>query len=306
MLNSVNDKMKFYTKKMILTKKYAIMHLNHIVMKLNLIVKEHFMKYKILLTGRNTSTINDFFTQMDDCFELLTTSGRLDDISNHLKYFKPDIFVFCLSTNMYDSFNQMILLKRQFEYYDIPFVIIGTEEDCNNFSQYAVNVADLALIKPVTARIIRNSILDYMNTRQRLKKEAEYAWMESLKHDQAEDKKHILVVDDDPMMLKLIREYLHEKYDIATANSGKTALKFLQKKKTDLILLDYEMPVEDGPAVLQKLHANDATKDIPVVFLTGITEYGKIQKALVQKPQGYLLKPVDHDKLFETITGIIG
>ncbi len=264
------------------------------------------MKYKILLTGRNTSTINDFFTQMDDCFELLTTSGRLDDISNHLKYFEPDIFVVCLSTNMYDSLNQMILLKKQFEHDDIPFVIIGTEEDCHNFSQYAVNVADLALFKPVTARVIRNSILDYMNTRQRLKKEAESARMESLKYEQAANKKHILVVDDDPLMLKLIREYLHEKYDIATANSGKTALKFLQKKKTDLILLDYEMPVENGPAVLQKLHADDTTKDIPVVFLTGITEYGKIQKALVQKPQGYLLKPVDHDKLFETIAGIIG
>ncbi len=264
------------------------------------------MKYKILITGKNTSMINDFFTQMDDCFESLTTSGRLDDISNHLKYFKPDIFVFCLSPNMYDSFNQMILLKRQFEYNDIAFVIIGTEEDCNNFSQYAVHIADLVLVKPVTARVIRSSILDYMNTRQRLKEEEERAQVESLKHEQAADKKHILVVDDDPLMLKLIREHLHGKYDVATANSGKTALKFLQKKKTDLILLDYEMPVEDGPAVLQKLHVDDTTKDIPVVFLTGITEYGKIQKALVQKPQGYLLKPVDHDKLFKTIAGIIG
>ncbi len=276
------------------------------------------MKYIILLTGGNTSMINDFFTQMDDCFELLTTSERLDDISTHLKYFKPDIFVLCLSANTYDSFNQTILLKRQLENKDIPVVVIGTEEDCNNFSQYAVNVADLVLVKPITARTIKSRIIDYMNTRQ-LKRESERAEkerlelekeenarLERLKHEQESDKKHILVVDDDPLILKLIREHLHEKYEIATANSGKTALKFLQKKKTDLILLDYEMPGEDGPAVLQKLHADDATKDIPVVFLTGITEYGKIQKALVQRPQGYLLKPVDRDKLFETISGIIG
>ncbi len=269
------------------------------------------MKYKILLTGRNNSTINDFFTQMDDYFESLTTSGRLKDISNHLKYFKPHIFVYCLSPNISEGFNQLIILKEQLEKIDIPFVIIGTEADCSRFSQYAVNVADLVLVKPITASTIMNRLLDYMKTQQQLREEAERAEKERaekerLKQEEAEHKKHILIVDDDPLMLKLIKEHLHEKYNIATANSGKTALKFLEKRKTDLILLDYEMPVEDGPAVLKKLHADDATKDIPVVFLTGIMEYGKIQKALVQKPQGYLLKPVDHDKLFETISKLIG
>lgn len=282
------------------------------------------MKYKILLTGRNNSTIDDFFTQMDDCFELLTTSERLEDILSHLKYFKPDIFICCLGGNMSDSFNQMILLKKQFDRKDVPFVIIGTEADCNSFSQYAVNVADLALVKPATAKTIRGNILEYMDTRRRLKEEAEHAQKERLAQERVERekaerekkeyvkrvgnsfRKHILVVDDDPLMLKLLREYLHEKYDVATANSGKIAFKFLEKRKTDLILLDYEMPEEDGAAVLKKLHADDATKDIPVVFLTGITEYDKIQKVLVQNPQGYLLKPVDHIKLIEMIAKILG
>lgn len=264
------------------------------------------MKYKVMLTGRNNTTIDDFFTQMDENFECLTTSGRYEDISNHLKYFKPDIFVYCLNQDTGENLNQMILLKGRFVKNDIPFVIIGSEEDCNNFSQYAVNIADLVLVKPVTASAIMGRIMAYMKEQQRLREEAERAEKERLEQEKAASRKHILVVDDDPLMLKLIREHLHEKYDVATATSGKTALKFLEKKKTDLILLDYEMPVEDGPAVLQKLHADDAMKDIPVVFLTGITEYDKIQKALVQKPQGYLLKPVDHDKLLETIAKLIG
>ncbi len=282
------------------------------------------MKYKILLAGRNNSTIDDFFTQMDDCFELLTTSDRLEDILSHLKYFKPDIFVCCLGGNMSDSFNQMILLKRQFEHKGVPFVIIGTEADCNSFSQYAVNVADLAVVKPATARTIRGNILEYMETRRHLKEEAERVQKERLAKERAERekaerekkeyvkrggslfRKHILVIDDDPLMLKILRDYLHEKYDVATANSGKIAFKFLEKKTTDLILLDYEMPEEDGAAVLKKLHADDATKNIPVVFLTGITEYDKIQKVMVQNPQGYLLKPVDYVKLIEMIAKIIG
>ena len=66
------------------------------------------------------------------------------------------------------------------------------------------------------------------------------------------------------------------------------------------------MPEENGTVILEQLHQNEATKDIPVVFLTGVTEREKIQKALALKPQGYLLKPIDQDKLITTIEKCIG
>lgn len=122
----------------------------------------------------------------------------------------------------------------------------------------------------------------------------------------AQKRKHVLVVDDNAMMLKMIKEHLHDQYDVATAASGRIALKFLERKKTDLILLDYEMPEESGPVVLEQLRASETTKDIPVIFLTGVTETEKIMEALALKPQNYLLKPVDREKLLEAITAIIG
>ena len=67
-------------------------------------------------------------------------------------------------------------------------------------------------------------------------------------------RKHVLVIDDDPIMLKVVKEHLHENYDVATAISGKIAYKFLESKSTDIILLDYEMPGEDGPDVLINFH----------------------------------------------------
>lgn len=264
------------------------------------------MKCKALLTGKNNTIIDDFFTQLGENFESLTTSDRFEDIINHLKYFEPDIFVYCLNCEARESINQIISIKGRLEKNNIPFIIIGSEEDCNDFTQYAVNTADLVLIKPLTAGSVMSRILDYLKEQQRLKEETARLEEERLARANAARKRHVLVVDDDPLMLKLIREYLHEEYVVATAPNGKTALKFLEKKKTDLILLDYEMPIEDGPAVLEKLHANDATKNIPVIFLTGITERDKIQKALVLNPQGYLLKPVDHDKLIEAIAKFIG
>lgn len=265
------------------------------------------MKYKVLLTGKNNTAIDDFFTQMNESLEILTTSGRYDDIANHLKYFQPDIFVYCLSQDNIDNINKMIPMRERLEKYNIPFVIIGSEEDCNNFSKYAVTNIDLILVKPITASAIESRITEYLKEQQRFREEAERAEKERLEEqermasEKKQVRKHVLVVDDDPLMLKLVKEHLREKYDVATAPNGKTALKFLEKKKTNLILLDYQMPGEDGPTVLEKLHANVATKDIPVIFLTGITERDKIQKALVQKPQGYLLKPIDREKLTEII-----
>ena len=122
----------------------------------------------------------------------------------------------------------------------------------------------------------------------------------------ASARKHILVVDDDPIMLKMIKEHLHDDYDIATAINGKIAMKFLENKSTDLILLDYEMPGENGPAVLEKIREKKSLDGIPVVFLTGVSERGKIQEALALKPQNYLLKPIDRDKLIEIISSILG
>lgn len=268
-------------------------------------------KYKVLLTGKNNTAFDDFFAQMGASFDSLTTSGRYEDIVNHLKYFEPDIFVYCMNYESSGDINKIICAKKQLEQNNIPLAIIGSEEDCNGFLQYAVNIVDLVLVKPITASTVESKIMDYLQEQQRLQEEAAEAERlareeaERLAREKAVRKKHVLVVDDDPLMLKIIKEHLRDTYEVATAASGKIAMKFLEKKRTDLILLDYAMPIEDGPAVLEKLHANDTTKNIPVVFLTGITERNKIQRALVQKPQGYLLKPIDHNKLIETISKLI-
>ena len=113
-------------------------------------------------------------------------------------------------------------------------------------------------------------------------------------------RRHILVVDDDVRVLRLLKVHLQD-YDVATAINGKLALKFLENKTTDLILLDYEMPGENGPEVLKKLRANGKIKDIPVIFLTGVADSEKIQEVLLMKPEGYLLKPINKVKLLETI-----
>jgi CheY-like chemotaxis protein len=119
-------------------------------------------------------------------------------------------------------------------------------------------------------------------------------------------RKHILIIDDDIRMLRVLKSHLEGDYDVATAISGAVGLRFLERKTTNLILLDYEMPNMKGPEVLEKLRENDATKDIPVLFLTGAAERDKIRKALSLKPQGYLLKPIDQKTLLHKVQEVLG
>ena len=279
------------------------------------------MKYKVLLTGENKSAIDDFFLQMQDSFQMLTTSSRKEDVLNHFDVLEPDIFVYCISTeSAKKEYNKVYLLKEEMKKRGIFLAIIGSEEECKNFERAAMNTVDLMLVKPLMASMIEDNICHFIKKKQKeeeeerkrqeeeqRKKEAEeQEKARKLEEEQkAQERKHILVIDDDPVMLKMVNAQLREWYDVATAISGNMAIKFLKNKHTDLILLDYEMPGDNGVAVLKKLREDPNTKDIPVVFLTGITEKSKIQDVLVLKPQGYLLKPIERDKLFKVITDVL-
>ena len=89
-----------------------------------------------------------------------------------------------------------------------------------------------------------------------------------------------------------IKDQLEEFYDVTCVKSGEAAFRFLAKKHCDLILLDYMMPGMDGPEVLRNIHDTKDWEDIPVIFLTGVTEKKKVIQTLAElRPQGYLVKP---------------
>lgn len=83
------------------------------------------------------------------------------------------------------------------------------------------------------------------------------------------------------------------------------ALKFLETKTPDLIFLDYEMPVENGPEVFRKIKKLESAKDIPVVFLTGVADCEKITEVLSLKPNGYLLNPINIERVNDTIKSLL-
>lgn len=275
------------------------------------------MKYKALITGRAFPVIDDFFVRTQDTFECMSTSDRESDLLLHVKLFQPDIFVFCPKEETKERMQRISEARYKAEK-EVMMVVIGDSADVQNFTSASKGAVDLALRKPISINKVQEEILAIIHAKER--KAAEKAEMEAQAAEEARlameaqeqtgeensDMKHVLVIDDDPVMLKTIKRYLGEEYNVATALAGKIALKFLEKRTTDVILLDYEMPSMNGPEVLDILRANEKTKNIPVVFMTGVNEVDKIQKVLTMKPQGYMLKPVNNEELHRTLNKILG
>lgn len=326
--------------------------------------------FKILLLGTNRAVINDFFTQLSDSFELLSSSLRYEDVMAHIKYVDPDAIIYCLKNDTRDNMSHTVTIKNDMKT-KIPFFIIGNESECHDFNHCAVNVADYSLIKPLNAQKIKHTITNILEKNKKIRDASKAAeiqqtvntspdssiftidddelnsLMECMEQMEKEvtktapsrfkqpessakpqvntskpqadtgkpqanipkpptgsssSRKHILIVDDDVQMQRTIKHQLEETYDVATAITGKIALRFIQNKHTDLILLDYEMPEMNGSEVLEQIRANPATKHIPVIFLTGIADREKIKKALSMNPQGYVLKPADKESLLKMIS----
>ena len=114
-----------------------------------------------------------------------------------------------------------------------------------------------------------------------------------------EIKKQILIVDDDPTYAGMVRTWIKDFYKTDILTSGKQVLMFLDKKKVDLILLDYEMPIINGPQVFKMLKRDSMTANIPIVFLTGVGSAEEVKQVLALKPDGYVLKSTTREQLLE-------
>ncbi len=114
-------------------------------------------------------------------------------------------------------------------------------------------------------------------------------------------KRRILIVDDDPSFARMVREWIKDFYRVDIVTAGMQAISFLLKvpeeEKVDLILLDYEMPVVDGPQVFQMLKQEPQTSKIPVIFLTGIGTKNAVERVMELKPDGYILKSTTREQL---------
>jgi len=115
--------------------------------------------------------------------------------------------------------------------------------------------------------------------------------------------KKILVVDDDPAIVKYVTKILNNNgYETCSASHGKEAMEMLKSEKPSLITLDLEMEEEWGPRFYRKLTQEKELSDTPVIVITGLTggQYA------VRKAVATLAKPFNPDELMEVVRKTIG
>ncbi len=111
----------------------------------------------------------------------------------------------------------------------------------------------------------------------------------------------ILIVDDDPLVLRTIKGWLSAKYTVFMATSGTDAMEFLKKNSVDLILLDYEMPETSGLETFGMIRKTPALSKIPVIFLTAKDDKETVKKVLDAHPDKYILKTMPQEKIVSSI-----
>lgn len=116
------------------------------------------------------------------------------------------------------------------------------------------------------------------------------------------NKANILIVDDTPFNLTLLMEILNGAgYQVRPVPSGKLALTAVTMVKPDLILLDIMMPDLDGYEVCQQLKENEATRDIPIIFISAISEVADKVRAFEAGGVDYIVKPVQPQEVIARV-----
>ncbi|MBQ8262354.1 MAG: response regulator [Lachnospiraceae bacterium] len=178
----------------------------------------------------------------------------------------------------------LVYLRDRVDEEDFVIFSIGDREELDEFA------------RAIPKQFIKKELVRPINTNELVESVDTF-----LKDAENHPKKKILVVDDSGAMLRNVKSWLEDRYQVILANSGAMAIKYLATNHPDLILLDYEMPVCDGKQVLEMIRSEMEFSDVPVFFLTGKNDKESVLSVSSLKPQGYLLKTMEPEKIVAII-----
>ena len=246
------------------------------------------MKTTILLITKGVSFMSNSIQKNLEAagYEVLRAEpdiGALNDCKD-----KSDLFIFYLGNFVLDISETLVYLKDMCLENDKMLFLIGNEAELKAAN---VHIPDGAVTKKFQRPFDLKKLTAEIG---RFATEVNYRDL----------KKSILLVDDDPTFLKMVKGWLDESYRVTIVTSGTQALMFIADNRPDLILLDYEMPVTSGPQVLEMIRSETGVKglgQIPVIFLTGKGDRESVMKVLSLKPEGYLLKSLSRDQILKSV-----
>ncbi len=251
---------------------------------------------KIIFMGEQCDDTHDFYLFLKEQFDVKLCTLDFDVLQGVKKVFKPDLIILCFikCTNPDKRFMDRLSESNR----RIPVISIGLEMLDATFEK----IHSSSSYQNLPKKTEKDALYDKINEMLGIAGKSGETSVER----RNSGRPLILVVDDFALQLRQMRSMLKEKYDVEVATSGVQAMSAIGRYHPDLVLLDYAMPVYNGKKIFEVLKMSDETKDIPIIFLTGISEHAKVEEILDLKPDGYLLKPPDKDKLFQMIDKVLG
>ncbi len=291
-------------------------------------MNERSEKSKILIVDDQPENIHLLAKNLQDDYEVLYATDGKKALEIAFSDDRPDMILLDIIMPEMDGYEVIRTLKANESVSDIPviFLTAKTEEEDETrglesgawdyitkpFSMPVVRAriqSFLSLKKEMDRRLFLKQQMEFLNARleeqvQNKTKELQEA-REALRANEekysvlfekgnlAEDSaKKLLIVDDRPENIHLLSKNLDDDYEVLYATSGEKALDIaFSDDRPDLILLDVIMPEMDGYEVCSRLKANIGTRDIPVIFLTGMSLAEDETRGLELGAADYISKP---------------
>jgi two-component system cell cycle response regulator len=243
----------------------------------------------------------------------------------------PDIILLDAMIPIIDCYQVIKKLKNITSTASIPIILVTSLND-NDERKKGLDadeilnkpVNDIELITRIHSMLRLRRYQDALSIRQ--KSEAQFCADRQKKADKAEvdpadigvavttDLKEskpskpirILLVEDDPKDVKLMRAYLQEpEYRLVVASRGDEALTVAEQRPIDLIILDVMLPDMNGFEICKRLKTQDVTRRVPVIFTTGLGDVENRIQGIEVEGDGYLVKPVERRELWMKIQVLV-
>lgn len=250
---------------------------------------------KILLIGELGEIVRSLNECLVDDFQVQLCSEDLENVQAMIRIIRPKLII--ISQIGIEDIDKAIFAWISEKYSKIPVIGITTSDKWKQYREYYKSEQFTVLFRPVSKSELLSKCYELIGTKkgEDLRQKSKNSFR----------RKKIMIVDDSALLLRNMKSMLENYYDICLAKSGEQALKAIPKENPDLILLDYEMDGMDGKSTFEAMKEDEDMMFIPVVFLTSIADRQSIYSVLKSKPDGYILKPPDENRIRETIRQIL-
>lgn len=203
---------------------------------------------------------------------------------DYVNEYNTDLIIMDVVMPVMDGFQTLKELRALEKGKDIPVIFI-TGKSSRNIVLESISVGiDGYLVKPFSKEQLVEKTKEIL-TRQM----------------NAAGKKTVLAIDDDVTYLKIINNSLKDSFNVVMINSTKLAMEYLDNHTPDVVILDYQMPLQSGTALLGYIRRLPKMKDAPVLMMAGMGDREAFMSYEDVKPDKYLIKPISKLDLMKAI-----